>query len=173
MKLVKYEEEPIVSILVARGHVSLVKPGVRKFSNVQLTSKGKTMLGVSDIILTDEYIEELRSIFPPGYRGTLATIRAKLSDTISDYGLDLEKILIAARRWNRDHVAPYCGKLDYFISKEENGIVSSRLLEYYELIEDSEEVPKVKRIKNSRLDNLKKDSNEGSGVEGVGEGGTT
>ena len=126
VELAKLVEKQVVAALIAQGHVE--HEGTELTFN-SITPKTKLNLK-EDENKDQEFLEELRKIFPRNY--TCST------DVLSDrlrkfYGktkykdITKDEILEAAEMHVSNNVAPYFGKLYNFIYKIEGGTYTSRL----------------------------------------------
>ncbi|MCA9375280.1 hypothetical protein KC622_03040, partial [Candidatus Dojkabacteria bacterium] len=76
-KLIRHIEPQIISILVAHGLVKSSKQ-TQKFGDLKLTQKSKGILGLSDLIITDDWVREWQQKWPPGHLGAFSTTKDKL-----------------------------------------------------------------------------------------------
>ena len=123
----------VISLLRTLG---MIDRGDR-FSNIKLSVKGKELLKFETVEVSDEFIEELREIFPIGDRGSRPDLKARVQRFLSENKkFKEEHILKAARKWIRDK-GEYAGYLTYFFYKKVDGFEQSRCLEYCEALTSS------------------------------------
>lgn len=107
-----------------------------KYSNVQLSKKGREMVK-TDIQITPEFIEKLRTVFPPGHRGNRQDVTSRVERFLRENrNFSQDDVLEAATKWVAEK-QEFCGYLHYFLYKKENGFEQSRCHEYCELIKES------------------------------------
>jgi len=142
IKLLRHVESQVVSILIAHG---LVKSEKKKFSDMRLTQKGKSVAGRDDPYITDEWLKEYRLTWPSKQRSNIKVLREKISDFIYENGYTLDEIEQATKKYLKDYKPPYCGKHQYFFSKRVDGIKTSRCLDYMD-IKDERDIEDVDTI---------------------------
>lgn len=137
-KLLKHIEPQVMGILISHG---LVTSKNLKFSDLQITTKGKNLIGQSDPVITDEFIDLYRSKFPSLLKGNKNTVREKLNVFLMENEVTLEKILEAVDLWisTRDS-SRYVGKADNFIYLNQDGVRKSRLMECIEALEEENDL---------------------------------
>ena len=124
-------QKRVISLLKA---LDLVKGG-DKYSNIKLSKKAREVID-TDIQISEEFIEDLRNIFPPGHRGNRNDVSSRVERFLRENReFNEADILKAATRWVSDK-QEYCGYLHYFLYKKVGGFEQSRCLEYCELVKD-------------------------------------
>lgn len=126
VELAKLVEKQVVAALIAQGHVE--HEGTELTFN-SITSKTKLNIK-EDENKDQEFLEELRKIFPRNYTCSIDV----LSDRLRKFhgktkykDITKDEILEAAEMHVSNNVAPYFGKLYNFIYKIEGGTYTSRL----------------------------------------------
>jgi len=133
-KLIRIIEPQVISILKAHGLITDPKKKM-KYGSVVLTQKGKALIGLSDIPITEQWLTSWMELWPVGFRGSRATIRDKLNRFLQEHDCSLDEIIESTNRWLQDKNTPYHGSAHHFFYKME-GIDSeiSRCEEYLDII---------------------------------------
>jgi len=143
-KLLRYLEPQITGLLTANG---LIEKNAKKFSEIKLTQKGRSISGFSDPIITEEWLKEWKNMWPVNYRGTTSAIREKLNRFLMEHDVQLEEIISATEHWLMENKTPYHGSAQNFFYKKESGVEVSRCEEYLEIIKEKGESPDYDFIK--------------------------
>ena len=133
-KLIRLVEPQLIGILISNGYVSSKK---KKFSDITFTQKGKSAIGMGDMLITDEWLQEWRSLWPTGKKGTPRAVRDKLNRFMMENDCSLEQVTKCAEYWLAEHQSPYCGHAGNFFYKLEQGNTEiSRCTEVLEIIKE-------------------------------------
>lgn len=143
-KLIRHLAPKIISIFVSNG---LVKRGAKRIDDLELTPKGKSIAGSSSLLVTEEWLNEWRGMWPEGYRSTNSAIRPKIDRFYQEHDTTLTEIKEATKLWLEEKMTPYHGEAKYFFYKIDKNVEVSRCEEYIEII---------KERKNKGLDNTVK-----------------
>lgn len=131
LKLIRSIQKQIVSILLVRGLVTLIdKDGPYTFSNIKITKQGNETISNEELV-TDEQVEEYRALWPRGYKGSIRSVKDKMSRFIVEHSCSYHDIFLSAKTWLLEKEMPYHGTADYFFYKKlEDGTEVSRCEEY-------------------------------------------
>ena len=134
-KLVYKIEKQVVGILITHGYVTSKS---KTFVDIDITQKGKALLGVSDPLITEQWLKDWRYKWPSGFRGTPKIIRTKINKFLRENkNTSLDDINNATDTWLAQKPAPYCGDAKYFFyKKDSSGGEQSRCEEVLEEMKD-------------------------------------
>lgn len=129
-KLIYYMEKPVIGILQAHN---LITRKSKKLDTAELTPEAKVIIGDDDELITDEWINQWRSLWPSGMRGDKAIIRKKLNRFLQEEDVELDTIVRVTERYLASQSEPkYAGNANYFFYKETKDGVVSRCKQWLE-----------------------------------------
>lgn len=128
MKLILKIEKPILGVLQAHN---LVTRKSKNLATAELTDEAKVLIGADEELITDEWIQKWRSLWPARQKGDTAIIRKKLNRFLQEEEVSLEQIWKATQAWIADkEEEKYIGNANYFFYKQEPDGEKSRCRNY-------------------------------------------
>lgn len=139
-KLILYLESSIVKLL--KSH-NLITRGSKNLRSAELTPEAMVLIGEDDELVTEEWIQEWRKLWPKGQRGDMGVIRKKLNRFLQEEDVTLKEISRATEAYIAAQSNPkYAGTANNFFYKQDNeqGGVISRCQQWIEDIDEDNEV---------------------------------
>lgn len=125
IKLLETEEmqNRVGGLLVAKGYAKKINHTKGfKYSNLELTKDGSSEIGKSEKIdISDEWLDNFRSLFPEGRKGNKAIIKEKAQRFMIENECSLEDIQAALTRYIRVTDPQYVCRANNFFYKKEPG----------------------------------------------------
>lgn len=128
-KLIQLIEPQIIGILITKGLITTLS---KNFSDMELTVEGKARTGESDELISNEWIEKWRDLWPVSHKGNKEVIRSKLNRFLLNHDYTIDDILEATQIHLNKNSPPYCGNANYFFYKKDKKEEISRCLEILE-----------------------------------------
>lgn len=130
-------EKQIIGVLQAHN---LITKRSKKLQSAELTPEAQVLIGQGDELVTDEWIEKWRELWPLRQRGNLAIIRKKLNRFIREEEIELDQIVKVTKVYLEDQSEDkFAGNANYFFYKKTDDGEISRCQEYLEVVNDKTE----------------------------------
>jgi len=134
-------EKQIIGLLQAHN---LVTKKSKTLQTAQLTPEAQVLIGQGDELVTEEWINNWKRLWPPRQRGNTAVIRDKLNRFIREEEVELDKIVEVTKRYLEDQSEDkYAGNANYFFYKRTDDGEISRCKDYLEVVNEKPQIDEI------------------------------